>query len=186
MKQSASDCYRCIHFSIPLPECTMKPLVFLLASVAMIVSGCASAPSADGSMSASEAMSILNRHQWKLDRATDSDGQYIQELFARRDKPLELTFQNDRVHVANACNVLNGNVTIEDGKLSVERMISTMMACADPAVSGLDRAISSRLEKPADFHIDTDATPPTLTLTTADQDTLVFAGTPPAADDGTH
>lgn len=155
----------------------MKPFLFLVASLAMVVSGCASSPVGD-TMSPDQAMTALGQYQWQLERATDADGQYIQELFARRDKPLQLDFRNGRVHVSNACNVLNGNVTIEDGKLAVKQMISTMMACADPAVGNLDRAIGSRLEKPAGFRIDDTATPPTLTLTTADDETLVFSGQP--------
>lgn len=159
----------------------MKLLPFA-ACAAMILSGCASAPAA-APMTATQATTMLNRFHWRLDHATDKDGQYINALFARADKPLQLDFQDGRVHVSNACNVLNGGVVIKDGKLEVKQMISTMMACMDPAVSGLDKAISSRLEQSDDFHIDTEATPPTLTLTTPDKDTLVFTGIPRQSDD---
>lgn len=153
----------------------MKPLFPVLAAFAIALAGCASNP--NKSMTPEQVMGALSQHHWQLRNATDSDGHYIQELFARRDKPLELGFRDDRVHVANACNVLNGSVAIEDGKLAVKQMVSTMMACADPAVSRLDRAISSRLEKPSKYRIDEDANPPTLTLVTASGDMLVFKAT---------
>lgn len=156
----------------------MKSLLPLVACVAMALSGCAFMHT-DTPKSPDEVMRVLSQHQWQLEKATDDDGRFIQALFARQDKPLELGFRNGHVHVANACNVLNGSVVIDAGKLSVKQMISTMMACADPAVGNLDRAISSRLEKPSEFRIDGDATPPTLTLVTADGDTLVFNATDP-------
>ncbi len=154
----------------------MKLLTFATCA-AMALSGCASAPSTS-SMSDTEAMTTLSQYHWQLSRATDKDGDYIHALFARPDKPLQLDFQNNRVHVANACNLLNGNVDIHDGKLEVKQMISTMMACMDPAVSNLDKAVSSRLEQAGDYRIDTGVTPPTFTLTTPDGDTLVFTGEP--------
>lgn len=155
----------------------MKLLLPVATCIAMILSGCASAPAAVP-MSAEQATSVLSQYHWRLSRASDENGKYINALFARHDKPLQLDFQNGHVHVTNACNAMNGKVVIHDDKLQVKPMIHTMMACMDPAINGLDKAISSRLEKPDTFVIDADATPPTLTLTTPDKDTLVFVGQP--------
>lgn len=155
----------------------MKLLLPIATCVAMAMAGCASAPAAVP-MSAEQASNMLSQYHWRLSQASDENGKYIDALFARHDKPLQLDFQNGHVHVTNACNAMNGKVVIHGDKLEVKPMIHTMMACMDPAINGLDKAISSRLRKPDTFVIDTDANPLTLTLTTPDKDTLVFVGQP--------
>lgn len=153
----------------------MKLLLPFVTCVAIALSGCASAPAAVP-MSATQATTVLSQYHWRLSQATNKDGKYIAALFARHDKPLQLDFQNGHVHVTNACNAMNGKVVIHGDTLEVKQMIHTMMACMDPAINGLDKAIGSRLQKPDTFAIDTDATPPTMSLTTPDGDTLVFHG----------
>lgn len=153
----------------------------LAACLTLSMAGC-STPAVHHAMSPVEAMQALGNDVWTLQHATDATGNTIQALFVRPDKPLELHFNGERIHVANACNILNGNVKIANGTLSVPVMISTMMACANPAVSALDRAVSTRLQQPATFRIDTHVTPPTLTLVTANKDRLVFTGTPASSD----
>lgn len=150
----------------------MKYLISVLAAV-FSLAGCASAP-----MSPTDPAGALTQYQWHLSQAHDKDGQHINALFARPDKPLELSFQNGQVHVGNACNLLNGQVAIHDGKIETTQIVSTMMACANPAVTGLDKAISSRLKQSDTFRINTNVTPPTLTLTTPDGDILIFTGEP--------
>lgn len=153
----------------------MKLLLPFVTCVVIALSGCASAAPA-AAMPAAQATTVLSQYHWRLSQATSKDGKYIAALFARRNKPLQLDFRNSHVHVTNACNAMNGKVVIHGNTLQVEQMIHTMMTCMDPAINGLDKAISARLQKPDTFVIDTDATPPTLTLTTPDGDTLIFHG----------
>jgi heat shock protein HslJ len=122
----------------------------------------------------------LGRYHWQLSEATDQSGQRIDALFARPDKPLQLDFAKGRLNVSNACNHLGGGYHVEHGKLQVEPMIHTMMACADPAVTALDGAIDKRLhDQPAlTLHADDDT--PQLKLVTGDGDTLKFTGQPTA------
>ncbi len=155
-------------------------LLPLVACAAIALTGCASSPST--SMSPDETMDTLHQYHWQLHQATTESGRRINALFARPDKPLTLDFDNGMVHVGNSCNLMNGKVVIDQGTLKTQQMISTMMACMDPAVSNLDKAISSRLEQADQYRLDTDATPPTLTLITPDKETLVFVAQPPQGD----
>lgn len=153
----------------------MKPLLTLVMACALALSACASGPTVDPAV---QTANTLGQYDWQLSQASDQDGHYIHALFARPDKPLTVGFQNGRVHVANACNLLNGMFSIHEDKLEVKQMASTMMACMDPAVSALDHAIGDRLEHVSEFQLETDVAPPTLTLETSDGDTLVFQGVP--------
>lgn len=88
----------------------------------------------------------LARYHWVLGEATDRAGARIDALFARPERPLQLDFHDDRIAVANACNAIGGGFTLSNGRLRVDRLMSTMMACADPKVGALDSAIRHRLE----------------------------------------
>lgn len=127
----------------------------------------------------SDAVAQLGRYHWRLQDATDAQGKRIDALFVRADQPLQLDFADGRVAVANACNRMGGGYSLEGESLVVARMASTMMACADARLMALDGEIGKRLEGASKFTLATgDA--PTLTLTTASGDTLVFAGAPTA------
>ncbi len=155
----------------------MKPRTLLASCLALAMAGCASSPFHQTTMRV-QALQALGQYHWSLQQATNAAGAPIDELMARPDKPLQLDFRRGLVQVGNACNVLSGKVQTGNGTFSVPVMTSTMMACADPAVSALDGAVSSRLQQPVAYRIDTHAAPPTLTLVTADKDHLVFTGTP--------
>jgi len=119
----------------------------------------------------------LGASHWRLDTATDSAGKRIDALFARADKPVTLDFGDGRLSVSNTCNRLVGAYTLAGHDLAVPRLASTMMACAEPAVMALDRAVSSRLEGTLKLERP-DAS--TLRLTTAGGDVLTFRGEPTA------
>lgn len=149
----------------------------LLLAACSPVPPAAPADAATGTAAATaDTQATLARYHWRLQSALTADGARIDALFAPGHAPLQLDFADGRVHVTNACNSMGGSARIENARLVVGPMISTMMACPDPAVNGLDHAIRSRLgDRPA-LKLDADAAPPTLRLTTADGDELVFAG----------
>lgn len=123
--------------------------------------------------------SLLPKYHWKLNEATDAQGQRIATLFARADQPVQLDFRDGRVAVSNTCNRMGGTYTVADGSLTAGRLVSTQMACTDSAVMALDQEVGKRLEgtlKMATTAGDT----PTLTLTTATGDVLAFTGEPTA------
>lgn len=144
----------------------------------------AAAPSAatstNATSTAASVASVLGRYHWQLKEATDKAGQRIDGLFARVDKPLQLDFSNGRISVGNACNHLGGNYRIEGGKLQVDAMMHTMMACPDPALVALDDAIDKRVHDSPTLTLQTDAETPQLKLVTGSGDTLQFDGRPTA------
>jgi len=123
----------------------------------------------------------LGRYHWVLSEASDAKGERIAALFARADKPLQLDFVDDRLAVVNACNRMGGAYALGEGRLTVDRLVQTMMACPDPALAALDEAIGSRLQGRPELALQTAQDPPQLTLRTAQGDRLVFAGRPTAA-----
>lgn len=167
----------------------------LLSLLPLALAACSptpSAPSADAAAppaaastnqttpSAPKEASTLNKYHWQLSEATDKSGQRIDALFARADKPLQLDFADGRINVSNACNHLGGGYHVESGKLQVDPMIHTMMACPDPAVTALDGAIDKRLHDDPAMTLQTDSDVPQLKLVTGSGDILQFSGQPTA------
>ena len=128
---------------------------------------------------ANDANVELGRYHWRLRDATDASGKRIDALFVRADRPLQLGFQDRRIAIGNSCNRIGGGYSLEGDTLTVAQLVSTEMACADPKLMALDGEIGRRLEgasQPALLANDT----PTLMLTNAAGDKLVFAGEPTA------
>lgn len=121
----------------------------------------------------------LPRQHWRLQDATASDGTRIDALFARADKPLQLDFDKGRLAISNTCNRMGGSYAVADGTLTVGRLASTMMACADPKLMALDREAGKRLEGALSMALAAGDVSQ-LTLINAAGDRLAFAGTPTA------
>ena len=138
------------------------------------------APAATTSAAASFDASVLPAYHWQLRRATDRAGQRIEALFARPQLPLQLDFREGRLGVSNACNRLGGGYRIEGGRLKVERMAQTLMACTDPALAKLDDAIGQRLQSNPHIEVQNASGEPQLRLATDSGDTLDFVGQPTA------
>lgn len=124
--------------------------------------------------------SSLAQYHWQLNNAIDSNGKRIDSLFVREDRPLQLDFTQDRLNVVNSCNSLGASYTIRKGQLQIGSMISTMMACHDPALAGLDDAVSRRLQGSLGISMLAGGNAPHLQLVTANGDTLSFVGMPTA------
>jgi heat shock protein HslJ len=136
-------------------------------------------PASMAAPSPGDANADLGRYHWRLQDATDAKGKRIDALFARADKPLQLDFADGHLGVGNACNRMGGDYSLEGESLTVARMVSTMMACSDPKLMALDGEIGKRLEGASKLDLLAGDTP-TLTLTNAAGDKLVFAGEPTA------
>lgn len=121
----------------------------------------------------------LGRFHWLLQDATTTNGQRIDALFARADKPVQLDFQDGRIAVGNTCNRMGGVFTIKGDTLEIGRMASTMMACADPKLMALDGEVGRRLEGAMALAL-VAGDPPRLTLGNTAGDILAFTGTPTA------
>jgi len=123
-----------------------------------------------------EVMRLHSQH-WLLREASDASGKPIQALFARKDAPVTLDFNDDRLSVSNTCNRMGGTFTLKDGTLSVAPMASTQMACTEPAVMALDEEFGKRFSAPLKASLDDSGD---LRLETAQGDVLVFAAEPTA------
>ena len=136
-------------------------------------------PAPPAAPAAPEIAAELPRFHWRLQEATTADGTRIEALFARADKPVQLDFDKGRLAVSNTCNRMGGSYAIAGGTLTVGRMASTMMACADAKLMALDGEVGKRLEGALSLALVAGETPQ-LTLGNTVGDRLVFAGTPTA------
>ena len=127
-----------------------------------------------------DTASLLPSHHWRLVEATDAQGQRIDALFARPDKPVQLDFADGRVNVSNTCNRMMGSFTLEGTTLTLGQMASTLMACTDPKLTALDAEVGKRLAGALTVS-STAGDTPQLVLTNAGGDRLVFEGAPTAA-----
>ena len=135
------------------------------------------APVADAPATAATATaSTLSAQHWQLREAKNAQGQRIDALFVNADKPLQLDFADGRVNVSNSCNLMSGAYAVQGDQLKVERVASTMMACADARLRALEQEAGKRLQGGTTFAQTAD----TLTLTTASGDVLTFQGQPTA------
>ena len=136
-------------------------------------------PASPTAPAASALAAELPRHHWRLQYATTGDGTRIDALFVRADMPLQLDFDKGRLAITNTCNRMGGSYAVADGTLTVGRLASTMMACADPKLMALDREAGKRLEGALSMALAAGDVSQ-LTLINAAGDRLVFAGTPTA------
>ena len=122
-----------------------------------------------------QAVNVLPKQHWALATATDAKGQRIDALFARADKPLTLNFTASTLSVDNACNMLHTSFKLSGATIVATDFASTMKACAEPKLAGLDQAASKRLTGELGLRI-ADGGNPMLELTNKAGDVLVFAG----------
>ncbi|WP_233839279.1 DUF4377 domain-containing protein [Paraburkholderia sp. ZP32-5] len=165
--------FRMLLLPLALAACSQTPVATNPAPPASTPGtatvAAASTPSVSGS-------ALLGEYHWQLNDAIDSNGNRIDALFVRPAQPLQLDFTADRLNVVNACNNLGAGYSIRKGRLQVGPMISTMMACHDPALSALDNAISQRLRGSVSVNLLSRDNAPRLQLVTDSGDTLSFTG----------
>lgn len=160
----------------------MRYVLPLLLSIGMLT-GCApsAAPEtpaqADPSRPERESPmhTTLGAYRWQLRDAADAQGRRIDALLVRPDQPIQFDFVDGRIRITNACNGISGDIDIDGGAMRVGSLVSTKMACTDPAVMALDSEIAQRLQGQVRFEwLESD--PPQLTWTAANGDTLRFTG----------
>ncbi|MDR1530010.1 MAG: META and DUF4377 domain-containing protein [Burkholderiales bacterium] len=131
-----------------------------------------------GNPSTDDLNALLTTYHWLLTAAHNAQGQRIDELFARPDKPIQFDFDGERVQIGNACNAMSGNYTIQDRQITFGALVSTKKLCIDGKINRLDQAVGERLASSLSWIIS--PTPIALTLITASGDTLTFSGQPTA------
>lgn len=88
----------------------------------------------------------LPKHQWTLTSAVDAKGQSIDALLVRPAQPLTLDLKGGRLVVGNACNRMSGGYALRGDRLIIDKLASTMKACADPRLMALDGEIGKRMQ----------------------------------------
>lgn len=121
---------------------------------------------------------VLDGYHWRLQDATDTQGRRIEALLVRTTQPLQFDFADGRIHITNTCNRMSGDVHIDSDTLRAGPIVSTKMACADPAVMALDAEVAKRLEGRIGFRL-LESDPPQLIWTAANGDALHFVGMAP-------
>ncbi|KLJ00780.1 META and DUF4377 domain-containing protein [Luteimonas sp. FCS-9] len=122
----------------------------------------------------------LGAYHWRLVDARSGTGAAIDGLLAEGGEPLQLDFRDGGVQVRNACNRMSANVALDDDRMTVDQVISTLMACPDERLATLEREIGQRL--PGTHRLAIAAgEPPRLTLQLDDGDVLTFDGAPTPA-----
>jgi hypothetical protein len=117
----------------------------------------------------------LGDHRWHLISAVDADKRPIDALSLGDQRPLVLSFSDQRLSFEGGCNRIVGGFRIDAaGRLDVGRTASTNMAC-EPELMAVDTLIAGLLSKPLQIAVDTSASP-RLQLVAASGETLVFAG----------
>ncbi|KAF1719508.1 META and DUF4377 domain-containing protein [Pseudoxanthomonas wuyuanensis] len=157
----------------------------LLLTLPLLLAGCpkpaddtaaTEAPTASAATTAPADASLLPKYHWRLSGAADAEGRRIDTLFVRAEQPVQLDFAQGRLGIANTCNRIGGGYAIDGTQLKIEQLSSTLMACADNALTTLDQEVSKRLEGTLSFAIQPANGMPQLTLTNSQGDVLAFTG----------
>jgi heat shock protein HslJ len=160
-------------------------LLLLTLALAACASARESTPPAATARSPSSATSLsaatLERYQWQLHDAVDSDNKRLDALFGQPDKPLQLDFGAGRVRVSNTCNTISGSYQIVEGHLVAGPLMQTRMACADPTLTQRETTITAVLQGKPTAILTTVGAAPLLTLAAESGQTLTFAGKPKTA-----
>ncbi len=119
----------------------------------------------------------LHQYEWRLQDTTDAQGRRIDALLIRPDQPIQFNVIDGRIVIHNACNGISGDIRIDGNTLRVGGLVSTKMACTDPAIMALDGEVAVRLQGEIRFEL-SNSDPPKLVWTAANGDTLRFIGAP--------
>lgn len=127
---------------------------------------------------AAQALAMLPRYHWQLVSAEDVKHRRIDALFPRPDKPLQLDFTAHGVAASNTCNRMRATYSTAGSDMRIGSLAATLMACNDPKLQALDKAVSTYLGSTREYMVSRD-TPPQLAIMTAGA-MLLFNGVPTA------
>jgi len=120
----------------------------------------------------------LAAYRWRLQTATDAQGQSLADLSPQPDRTLALRFADGRLVVEGGCNRGGASFQVPDpAQIQVGQWMSTLMACPPP-LERVDAALAAALAGTLQFAIEGEAAAPSLRLVAADGSTLEFAGEP--------
>ena len=133
------------------------------------------APAADAAPAGANLAQTLESNRWTLDSARDGQGRRIEAIAPAPGRALVFGFSANRLSIQGGCNPMMGGYQVgADGRLTVSRMASGMMAC-EPALMQSDAALAALLAQPLQVDLAAGASP-VLRLVTGAGETLVLTG----------
>lgn len=146
--------------------------------------GCVQAPNAMPTMPTVKPTAVsLQSHNWVLDSALSPNGQRdtqwaVPSASPQTERAIAIDFLDSQIlTVRRLCNVLNGRYTLDGANIKVDRMVSTLMACNQPALMALEKKVGQQLQQVQTWNIQADPQP-RLSLTFANGASWTFKGTP--------
>lgn len=93
----------------------------------------------------------LPQGEWEL-----SSYNFKQKIAFPIDKlNITLNIKEDKLGGRSGCNIYGGSYTFDEGKLKVGNLISTMMACEEPAMQ-FERIFANTMQSATEFSVEND------------------------------
>ncbi len=134
-------------------------------------------PSASPPLAPERAAALLPAYAWELRGASDASGKAATDLVGREGRPVTLRFDGGRLVARNLCNTVSASYAVAGDRLTVTQGVSTLMACSDAPLMGLERRVVGALPTAQRFAL-WDSPSPRLSLVFADGSRWDLAGTP--------
>ena len=155
--------------------------VFLTAALAACGSNPQGAPVTPPS-SASNTAHTLQAYDWDLAAAYDGRGHAAPEWQLAGRPAARLHFEKDGLSVQNLCNRLGAGYALDGQRLTVNRPMSTLRACADRELMDLEHRVAAQLPQAQRYELRSGtAAAPQLVLHFADGSRWELAGSPTPA-----
>ncbi len=162
-----------------------KILALTIGMTAVIGLAACSTPQTTSHTSAQQGSmndtSTLQAYHWTLSTVTSKDQPAAAAPTAGNGKPVVLDFSNQRVSVSGLCNLLSGSYALEDGRMTISHMVSTLKACPDSQLMRYEQHIGQHLPTVTNWTLDNSAASPTLVLSFQDGTQWSMLGEPTAA-----
>ena len=127
---------------------------------------------------------LLQSYHWSLDTAQDASGARLAALHALEPKhQVKLDFvagsaAGEQIVTTKVCNYMRGGYTLNGGKIQVDRLMSTQMACIEGGLAQLERAVGDQLSKMATLEVVQGAPTPKIVVGFSDGSRWHMSGTP--------
>lgn len=149
-----------------------QPLAHLLALLlAGALTACAAPPPA-----AAPLESQLQATRWRLQTATNGQGERIAALFPSTERHFILEFSAGRLGVGGGCNAMGGSYQLHAGQLQTGPLMATRKGCEAPLALA-DAAITALLAQAWQVQLE-NGTPRILRLRSTKGEALVWSRLP--------
>ncbi|MDG6347557.1 META domain-containing protein [Luteimonas sp. 8-5] len=125
-----------------------------LSLLALLAAATACTPTVTQPYVPAGADALAQVGQWKLQGATNAQGQPIAAVLPNGQAKHAISFSNGTLGIHGGCNQMGGRYTIDaNGRLVVSDIQSTLMACADDALMEADTVVAGLLQGTSEWRI---------------------------------